>query len=370
MALYTAQKTTAVVEYVPVKLSWATKWGVSASQADVEAWARDKANAPLVELEAKKAPHIRHVLAKFPGAKPGATPSEADKAKAKDKIDAAMKRIKAGEPLAAVAKDVSDDTGSAAQGGDVGDKTDGFVEPFKKAADALKPGEMTQAAVETVFGYHIIAKDDPAKTAARELYTKNKALEVAKDLAGKVQAQLKAGKDADDALKELIAPFVKKEKDENKPDAKPAGDGGAASAASTPKPRADTDSDRPQLLKSGAFNKGGDPIQGLAEAANASVLKLAFEAKDGTVLDEVLRTQDGFVVVRLKERKATTKEEFDKERDTFVQTLLAPKQAEALGLFVKRMREGAKNDIKVDDNALLDQKKGDAGAGSPFDDEE
>jgi hypothetical protein len=201
---------------------------------------------------------------------------------------------------------------------------------------------------------------------------KHKALDVARDLGTKLQAQLKAGKDAEAAIKELIAPYVKKQKDEPKPEAK--ADAGADAAAPTAKTdNADTDPDRPQMLKSGAFNKGGDPIGSLNPDASQTVVKFAFEAKEGELLGELLRAQDGYLVVRLKERKATTKEEFDKERDTFVQTLLAPKQAEALGHFVKRLREASKNDIKIDESSLLDQKKAGADGGaasSPFDDEE
>ncbi len=48
----------------------------------------------------------------------------------------------------------------------MGDKTDGFVTPFRVAADALKPGETTAGAVETQFGYHYIMRDDPAKAGA------------------------------------------------------------------------------------------------------------------------------------------------------------------------------------------------------------
>ena len=46
--------------------------------------------------------------------------------------------------------------------------------------------------------------------------------------------------------------------------------------------------------------------------------------------------------MQLKEHKASTKDEFDKEKETYLQTLLAAKQAEALALYVKRLREAAK----------------------------
>ena len=68
-----------------------------------------------------KADHIRHILVKLPyGA------SDDEKAVALAKLSWAAARIKAGESFAEVARDTSDDTGSAAKGGDVGDKTGGF----------------------------------------------------------------------------------------------------------------------------------------------------------------------------------------------------------------------------------------------------
>ena len=235
--------------------------------------------------------HIRHILIKV---SPDAKPEE--KALALGRIAKAVQRIRAGEAFADVARDVSEDTGSAQRGGDVGDKTDGFVEPFKLAADALKPGEMTNDAIETQFGYHLIAKDNPdkkaeveaalKKDATRQLYAKHASLEIAKTMAGKIMADIKGGKSAEDAVKAAIAPLVKAPEklppiavrgaakssaaDAGAADAtvKAAGDAGAKdkpAAAEIKAPTADTDPDRPQVQVSSSFNKGGDAIQELDE---------------------------------------------------------------------------------------------------------
>ena len=78
----------------------------------------------------------------------------------------------------------------------------------------------------------------------------------------------------------------------------------------------------------------------------------------------------GFLIVILRERKAATKEEFEKEKDPFVQSLLAAKQAEALGLYVKRLRDAAKNDIKIDETYLIDGNTKDGGAPAASDEDD
>jgi peptidyl-prolyl cis-trans isomerase C len=80
---------------------------------------------------------------------------DATKKAARAKIDGVLKRVKAGEDFAALAKEHSQD-GSSAQGGDLGFFPRGqMVPPFDQAAFALKPGEISDV-VTTQFGYHII----------------------------------------------------------------------------------------------------------------------------------------------------------------------------------------------------------------------
>lgn len=75
---------------------------------------------------------------------------------AKERIDAIRKRIIDGEDFAAVARDTSDDTGSAEMGGDLEFNPRGtFVEAFEEALDGLTLNQMTEP-VLTEFGYHLI----------------------------------------------------------------------------------------------------------------------------------------------------------------------------------------------------------------------
>jgi hypothetical protein len=75
-----------------------------------------------------------------------------------------IERLKNGEDFAALAREFSTDTGSGEAGGDLGWFGRGAMVPeFEVAAYALKkPGDFTDAPVQSNFGYHIIQLMDRA----------------------------------------------------------------------------------------------------------------------------------------------------------------------------------------------------------------
>jgi peptidyl-prolyl cis-trans isomerase C len=80
----------------------------------------------------------------------------ATKTQARAKAEQILKDVKAGKDFAALAKEHSQDPGSAIQGGDLGFFTQGqLVGPFNDAAFTLAKGA-TSDLVETQFGFHII----------------------------------------------------------------------------------------------------------------------------------------------------------------------------------------------------------------------
>lgn len=124
---------------------------VAVSDADVQAYY----DAHKSEYETLTA---RHILIRVKGAPMPGVPGkpELTEDEAKAKAEAIRKRIAGGEDFAKVAKDVSDDTSSGEQGGNLGEFKRGMmVPPFEEAAFALKPGEIS-APVKTPFGFHVI----------------------------------------------------------------------------------------------------------------------------------------------------------------------------------------------------------------------
>jgi peptidyl-prolyl cis-trans isomerase SurA len=95
-------------------------------------------------------------------------------------------RIVKGEDLGAIAKLVSDDTGSKATGGDLGWQPAGtFAPEFEKAIDGLQPGQVS-APFRSNFGWHVAqvverrardATDETRRARARAAIQNRKALE-------------------------------------------------------------------------------------------------------------------------------------------------------------------------------------------------
>ncbi len=91
--------------------------------------------------------------------------SEADIKKAKteayDKAVALIKKLDNGEDFATLAKENSDDTVSAENGGllEPFDNNSGFVKEFWEASLKLEIGKYSKTPVESQYGYHIILKE-------------------------------------------------------------------------------------------------------------------------------------------------------------------------------------------------------------------
>lgn len=122
------------------------------------------------EFKESEQVRARHILIKT---EPGAT--AAQKGEAKKKAQALQARAKKGEDFEKLAKDNSQDPGSATRGGDLGFFPKGrMAKAFEDTAFAMKKANQLSDVVETQFGYHVIQYVD------RQL-TKEKSFEEAKE---------------------------------------------------------------------------------------------------------------------------------------------------------------------------------------------
>jgi peptidyl-prolyl cis-trans isomerase D len=159
------------VQYVAVNPQ---DFKVTAPDADVEKYYADNP----AEFSTPRQAKVSHILARVP--ETGGSEAE-DKAKAK--VADAIKRIRAGEDFAKVAKDLSEDPGSAARGGDLDWVSKGEMVPqFEQAAFALGKGELTPEPVRSPFGFHAIKVFDVREATRKPL----------KEVAGQIRTKLAA----------------------------------------------------------------------------------------------------------------------------------------------------------------------------------
>jgi peptidyl-prolyl cis-trans isomerase D len=271
----------------------------------------------------EKQVRARHILFKA-----AADADAAGKGAAKAKAEAARARALAGEDFAKLARSLSEDTGSAREGGDLGYNAKGkMVAPFDDAQFALKPGEIS-AVVESRFGYHVIKVegvregDVPVDEAKRELAEKkvrtNRAAELSKAAAERMLASLKKG----ETLEQLEA-RLKKEKE-----------------ASGDQPLS------PLLREARPFGRGASPIAG---ADNGELVKAAFELSMEQPLPAApVRVGESSVVFQLVAREKPVKQAFEgAEQERLSDALLRRKRDEALDQFIYRLRQQADKDGEV-----------------------
>ncbi|WP_210528436.1 peptidylprolyl isomerase [Rubellimicrobium arenae] len=100
-----------------------------------------------------------------------------------EEAQAAIDRINGGESFEDVAKELSTDTGSGSQGGELGWFSAGMMVPeFEQAVAGLEKGQLS-APVQSQFGWHIIRLNDTRPKAAPTLE------EVRSELEGQIQQE-------------------------------------------------------------------------------------------------------------------------------------------------------------------------------------
>src|SRR6266850_1793495 len=153
------------------------------TDAEVEKYYREHAK----EFESPRQVRAAHVLIRVP--ETGGSEAED---KARSKVADVIRRAKAGEDFGKLAQQLSEDSGTAPRGGDLGLVSRGEVVPqFEQALFALKKGEVSPEPVRTPFGFHAIKVSDIQEGGRKPL----------KDVAGQIRSRLSA-EAADRAVKE------------------------------------------------------------------------------------------------------------------------------------------------------------------------
>lgn len=261
----------------------------------------------------------RHILAKF-----DAKASDAEKAKAKAKVEAALKRVNEGEDFAEVAKDVSEDS-SASKGGDLGFFGTGkMVKPFEDAAFALEAGKMSDI-VESKFGYHVIKVEEVKPEEIRELDAVRP--EIAKKMLGESSQKAKAMEWAKDAIAALAA-------GKSMDKLKLKGFKGDLASPDSAEPTA------PRVEETGMFDKAARyiPRVGISDEVVAKAFTLT---KESPVMAEPQEIGGRIYVLRMKEREEPDAATFGTQKEMLEQGLVASRAQPIVKAFLEQLRETA-----------------------------
>lgn len=226
---------------------------------------------------------------------------EDEKSAARAKADDLLRQVKDGADFAELAREHSDDPGSAEKGGDLGFNPKGRMVPtFDEAMFSLALGQVSDV-VETDYGFHIIKVeairegDVPVEEAkneiAEKLYREARGRKLAQNKADEYLAGLKGGSE----LSRLVG----------EPDAK--------------------DFLAPKVRTSRPFSSTTTNIPGLGKAPE--IVEAAFAlTEDAPTPSKVYEVGDDFVVFALAERQKPSDEDFEKKRDEISENLLALKR--------------------------------------------
>jgi peptidyl-prolyl cis-trans isomerase D len=248
--------------------------------------------------------------------------SEAEKSAAHDKAVALRKEIQGGKDFAEVARASSDDTGSKAQGGELGwNERSAWVPAFSQAAFNLKIGEVSEP-VLTPFGWHLIQVEERKPAEEKPLAS------VSHDIAGillkRERARALAEADAKKTLAALqkgtpLATQYPGKKDEEDP--------------STGSP------ERPRTIDTGNFARTASTIPQVGPAPELH--QAAFSADHPGALSAIYRAGDALVVASVTDRQKPDETTFQAKKVQLREEALRQRQDETRESYVAALRKQA-----------------------------
>jgi peptidyl-prolyl cis-trans isomerase D len=308
----------------------------------------------------EKQVRARHILFKAEG------DDEAVDAQAREAADAVLARLQGGEDFAALARELSEDSGSASKGGDLGWNPRGRMVPaFDEAQFALEPGERTQEPVKTRFGYHVIEvlgvregdvpEDEAKRELAEEMFLEEEAKVRARAAAEAALAKLRDGATLAAVHRDLtgrpLDGAAEGDDDDDgggdvaTPDAPAAAQGTDDDGDAAGKPLPELDPLAPQVRTAGPFGRSGQPITGSFDSS--PLAQAAFEelSPDEPLPEAPMELGGEFIVYRLEERTVAQRGGLTPEvRARLEAELVEAKGQEILEIFIARLRDEAEAD--------------------------
>ncbi len=357
---FVRERSTATLDYFRFRRAWFVAHYIDASPKVVEEWAAGHKEELDKSWESYKKEFppgcrtARHILVKLQS---DTQPDGHPRAEAEELAAKALQRIKGGEDFAAVAADLSEDEGSAPRGGSLGCflQEGKLVKSFEDAAFALKnPGDLAEK-VETQFGLHIIQLEgilstDPQKAEAEgrqliaaEVMKAMRADELMAATAKEALAAAQGGKTLAQAVDEALIALEQKVRPKAKDDDKA-------------KVAAAADKARPKLETTEPFGPEGRPFPDAARDTNVASIAFKLE-KPGQIASDLVKLMDGYAIVQLKEKKAATREQFDQDRDAFVERLRRRKGDDMLAAYIARLRNQARTETLINEGFAKDPQK-------------
>jgi peptidyl-prolyl cis-trans isomerase D len=396
---FARDKSTATVEYVRFDRRFFSDVVVDLSPKNVEAWSeghRDEIDKVWETRKSQVMPECRSFREMF--FKLDEAPTDEDKAAGRRKADRALERVLAGQAFADVARAMSEGP-SALRGGVEGCLLRGKLpKPIEDAVLHLDAGKVSDV-VTLEGGYAVVIVDeiaggDAAEKAgrsfvARDLFMTEESERLASEAAKSVLAAA-AGGTGGKPLSEVVDSYIedlvkrkeasedtkatksdKKKRAENA--AKKANvstDGGTEPDADPPPTTPRNHPNRPTVETSLPFNAAGNPISGARQPSEVTRVAFALD-KPGDLAGELIPTDNGYAILKLKDKAPVTKEQWEKDRDYYTANMRAAKAQDALVAYMARLRGKLAKDTKYVGELVNEAKsKGKDEGPAPTDDDD
>lgn len=247
--------------------------------------------------------------------------SEDESKQVQDRLAQIREQITSGADFAALAREHSQDPGSASDGGNLGEVERGMmVQPFETVLFAMQEGEVSEP-VKTTFGWHLIKLDQVSGGGTASF------AEVRDDIENEIRAELAESRIYD--ITENLANLAYEQSDSLLPAAE-------------------------QLGLEMQTSEWFDRTSGTGIASESEVRNIAFSNRvlDQGVNSEAIELSDNRIVfIHLKERKPATQKSLSEVTDLIVELLKQQKNKEDNKLAGNKALEALKTGGVLDDIA-------------------